>query len=115
LALKVVGSVHEGFFINTNKSGTFQQYTIIDADLASKVRQGITCRVNTYQLQIPSNMSTEEAASLPLAIATAAISMYNGGGDLELSKPWTAEGKNKYAGKPFVVYGGSSSVGQAGE
>jgi hypothetical protein len=37
-ALRVVDSVHEGFFINTNKSGTFQQYAIIDADLAAKVR-----------------------------------------------------------------------------
>jgi hypothetical protein len=40
--------------------------------------------------------------------------MYNGSGGLELSEPWTAEGKNKYAGKPFVVCAASTSVGQFG-
>jgi NADPH:quinone reductase-like Zn-dependent oxidoreductase len=64
--------------------------------------------------QIPSNVSTDAAASIPLGLATAAIAMYNASGGLELSAPWTAEGKNKYAGQPLVVHAGSTSVGQFG-
>jgi NADPH:quinone reductase-like Zn-dependent oxidoreductase len=30
-------SVHEGFFTDTSRSGTFQQYTLVPADLAAKV------------------------------------------------------------------------------
>jgi NADPH:quinone reductase-like Zn-dependent oxidoreductase len=66
--------------------------------------------------QIPSNVSTDEAASIPLALATAAIGLYNGGSaGLGLAEPWTAEGKGKYAGKPFVISAASTSVGQLGK
>jgi hypothetical protein len=41
--------------------------------------------------------------------------MYNEGSDtLGLTPPWTAGGKNKYAGQPFVVCAASTSVGQFG-
>ena len=36
------------------------------------------------------------------------------GGSLQLTPPWVEGGLNKYAGQPFVVLGGSSSVGQFG-
>ena len=36
------------------------------------------------------------------------------GGSLELTPPWVEGGLDKYAGQPFVVLGGSSSVGQFG-
>jgi NADPH:quinone reductase-like Zn-dependent oxidoreductase len=71
-------------------------------------------QAETELVQIPSNISTEEAASIPLGLATAAIAMYNESGGLELTEPWTTEGKNKYAGKPFVVCAASTSVGQFG-
>jgi NADPH:quinone reductase-like Zn-dependent oxidoreductase len=66
--------------------------------------------------KIPDNVSTEEAASIPLALVTTAISLYSGGsGGLGLAEPWTAEGKGKYTGQPFFIFAGSSSVGQLGE
>jgi NADPH:quinone reductase-like Zn-dependent oxidoreductase len=71
-------------------------------------------QAETELVQIPSNISTEEAASIPLGLATAAIAMYNESGGLELTEPWTTEGKNKYAGKPFIVCAASTSVGQFG-
>jgi NADPH:quinone reductase-like Zn-dependent oxidoreductase len=67
-------------------------------------------------VQIPSNVSTEEAASIPLALVTAAIGLYNGGNaGIGLTAPWTPEGKGKYAGKPFVISAASTSVGQLGK
>jgi D-arabinose 1-dehydrogenase-like Zn-dependent alcohol dehydrogenase len=43
------------------------------------------------------------------------MAMYNEGSDtLGLIPPWTAGGKNKYAGQPFVVCAASTSVGQFG-
>jgi NADPH:quinone reductase-like Zn-dependent oxidoreductase len=75
------------------------------------VRKG---QAETELVQIPSNISTEEAASIPLGLVTAAIAMYNESGGLELTEPWTTEGKDKYAGKPFVVCAALTSVGQFG-
>jgi NADPH:quinone reductase-like Zn-dependent oxidoreductase len=68
--------------------------------------------------KIPDNISTDEAASVPLGVATAFLGMYNKkketmGGGAELVTFW--ENPNSYAGQPFVVFGGSTSVGQYGE
>jgi NADPH:quinone reductase-like Zn-dependent oxidoreductase len=65
--------------------------------------------------QIPSDISTDAAASVPLGLMTAALAMYNEGSDsLGLTPPWVAGGKNKYADQPFVVCAASTSVGQFG-
>ncbi|KAI0955563.1 hypothetical protein AcV7_006193 [Taiwanofungus camphoratus] len=56
-----------------NRQAAFQQYTIVHADVTAR---------------IPHNISFEQAATVPIGLATAAL------------------------GKPFVVFGGSSSVGQ---
>ena len=113
-------SFHQGFF--TNRLGTFQEYTIIRADIAAKVCIFDTHSVLTYteiaSLKIPSNLTFDQAASIPLGLATAAIGLYaptwaNGGANL--TPPWHPEGKGKFAGQPIVIFGGSSSVGQYGK
>jgi NADPH:quinone reductase-like Zn-dependent oxidoreductase len=110
-------SLHLGWF-RTKRLAAFQQYTAISADLVAKVLSSSYMpmhEMSDVSLQIPANISFEEAASIPLGISTAAMGLYNKGGlGLGLTEPWTAEGKNKYAGKPFVIYGASTSVGQFG-
>ncbi|KIJ44824.1 hypothetical protein M422DRAFT_47183 [Sphaerobolus stellatus SS14] len=70
---------HEGDF-NT-KVGTFQQYTIVFSEFVAK---------------IPSNLSFDQVASIPLCIMTAAVGYYleTGAG---LQAPWDG-GKDKYNG-----------------
>jgi NADPH:quinone reductase-like Zn-dependent oxidoreductase len=68
--------------------------------------------------KIPDNVSTDEASSIPLAIATAFLALYNKrkdgqGGGAELVPFW--ENPKAHAGQPFVVFGGSTSVGQYGK
>ena len=50
-------------------------------------------------------------------VATAAFPLYNESKEApsaHLLPPWQAGGRGKYAGKPFLVFGGSSAVGQFG-
>ncbi|KII89444.1 hypothetical protein PLICRDRAFT_53870 [Plicaturopsis crispa FD-325 SS-3] len=87
--------VHQGYF--TNDKATFQQYTVVPAEIVAK---------------LPENVSFEEAASVPLGLATAAVGLYNSRDDgAGLEYPWES-GRGKYAGQSFFVAGGSSSVGQ---
>ncbi|KIJ54532.1 hypothetical protein M422DRAFT_41802 [Sphaerobolus stellatus SS14] len=87
---------HQGYF--TNATATFQQYTTVPAEIAAK---------------LPSNLSFDQAASIPLGLATAAVGFYHshekqGAG---LQAPWEG-GEGKYTGQGVVIFGGSSSVGQ---
>ncbi|KIJ54533.1 hypothetical protein M422DRAFT_24482 [Sphaerobolus stellatus SS14] len=87
---------HQGYFTNT--TATFQQYTTVPAEIVAK---------------LPSNLSFDQAASIPLGIATPAVGFYHshekqGAG---LQAPWEG-GEGKYAGQAIVIFGGSSSVGQ---
>lgn len=88
----------QGYFNNTH--ATFQQYTIVPAEVVAK---------------IPDNITTDEAASIPLGLATAALALYNREvektASVGLVAPWEEGGAGKYKG-PFVVFGGASSVGQ---
>ncbi|EJD07075.1 GroES-like protein [Fomitiporia mediterranea MF3/22] len=89
--------VHQGYF--TNDKATFQQYTIVPAEITAK---------------LPPDISFDEAASVPLGLATAAVGLY---GDrptgVQKYKPaWEDGGEGLYRGKPIVVFGGSTSVGQ---
>ncbi|VDC07629.1 unnamed protein product [Peniophora sp. CBMAI 1063] len=89
--------------------GTFQELTIADAVRIAR---------------IPAGMSYEQAATVPLAFATAAIGAYkprserllvhnkHDVGGAGLTPPWEAKGRGKYAGKPALIMSGSSSVGQ---
>jgi NADPH:quinone reductase-like Zn-dependent oxidoreductase len=63
--------------------------------------------------QIPSNISFDEAASIPLGLATAALGLFGprAEGLQSFIPPWSG-GEGKYANQPIVIFGGSSSVGQ---
>ncbi|KAH9906118.1 GroES-like protein [Epithele typhae] len=64
--------------------------------------------------KIPDSMSFEDAATVPLGFATAVTGMWapEGPTSIGLPAPWEEGGTTKYAGKPAVIVGGSSSVGQ---
>lgn len=68
-------------------------------------------------MKIPENISFDQAASIPLGLATVFTGIWNK--DPEASSvgfpaPWEAGGETKFAGKPAFILGGSSSVGQYG-
>ncbi|KAF7978888.1 hypothetical protein HWV62_44389 [Athelia sp. TMB] len=99
---QVVGS---GFW--SPKQAAFQQYTVLNAKYAAKVMPSCIGRST-----LPESVSAEQASSLPIGLTTAAVGLYQkanlGAG---LTAPWEQGGKGKYAGKPFIALGGSSSVG----
>ncbi|KAI0760987.1 GroES-like protein [Trametes elegans] len=87
----------QGWF--SNDKATFQQYTIVPAEITAK---------------IPDNISFEQAASIPLGLATVVTGTYNHNPQaktISIAAPWEG-GAGKYAGKPAFIVGGSSSVGQ---
>jgi len=90
--------LNQGWFRENDKSA-FQQYTICPAEIVAK---------------IPAHLSFTEAASIPLGLATAVVGFFNPVNEtgIGLTPFWAADGKTKYANKPIVVFGGSSSVGQ---
>ncbi|KAH9918189.1 GroES-like protein [Epithele typhae] len=63
---------------------------------------------------IPENVTFAEAVSVPLGLATAITPLYapEGPDSLGLPAPWEPEGTTKFAGKPALIVGGSTSVGQ---
>jgi len=76
-----------------------QEYTLVYADLAAK---------------LPPTMSTLEAASIPLALATAAQGYAipfpsEGRGGAGLKGFWEDDAKGYYSGKPMLVLGGASA------
>ncbi|EJF58192.1 GroES-like protein [Dichomitus squalens] len=88
----------QGWF--TNDKATFQQYTIVPAEITAK---------------IPENISFDQAASVPLGLATVTTGLWNHHPDAKsasLVAPYEEGGETTYAGKPAVILGGSSSVGQ---
>ncbi|KAF7789621.1 hypothetical protein EIP86_000567 [Pleurotus ostreatoroseus] len=81
----------------------FQQYNLAPADLCVKV---------------PSNLTLDQAASVPQAFDTALIGLYchpenNGGANL--TPFWRDGGRGKYAEQPILVLGGSASISQPGK
>ncbi|KAJ7708815.1 chaperonin 10-like protein [Mycena rosella] len=86
------------------KTSSFQEYALVDANLTAK---------------IPETMSSLEASAIPLALATAALGLgqefpdvvsQRGGAGL---KPFWEEGaEGYYTGKPILILGGASMVGQ---
>ncbi|CCM07171.1 uncharacterized protein FIBRA_09510 [Fibroporia radiculosa] len=89
---------------NVSEGASFQQYALATANLTAKVR-----RYSRLAL-----LSFEEAASIPLGITTAAIGLYSKVGGAGLFPPWEEGGRGLYRGKPIVVFGVASSVGQFG-
>ncbi|KAH9885811.1 GroES-like protein [Cubamyces lactineus] len=84
------------------RSATFQQYAVVPADLTAT---------------IPDNITFEQAATLPLALATDVLALYNQSAaaeniSLRLKPVWEPEGATAYAGTPAFIVGGASSLGQ---
>lgn len=69
--------------------------------------------------QVPSNVTLDEASTVPLALATGALALYDSKhpprGGFALTPPWGADGREKYAGEPIIIVGGARSVGQFGK
>ncbi|KAI0760964.1 GroES-like protein [Trametes elegans] len=83
-----------------NPKAAFQQYAAVPADLAAK---------------IPDNISFDQAASIPVALATFVTGTYNHhpqGKTINIPAPWEEGGTTAHAGKPALILGGASSVGQ---
>ncbi|KAH7903809.1 chaperonin 10-like protein [Hygrophoropsis aurantiaca] len=78
-----------------NRKATFQQYVVVPAEIASK---------------LPSNISFDQAASLPVCVATTVIALYSKAG-IGYQVPWDG-GRGKYTSQPILVIGGATSVGQ---
>ncbi len=79
---------------NTSAKGAFQEYTVALAHMASP---------------IPSTISYESAAVLPLGLSTAACGLFQKD-QLALQHP-SPSGSPKSFGKTLLVWGGSTSVG----
>ncbi|KAI0080785.1 GroES-like protein [Panus rudis PR-1116 ss-1] len=83
--------------------GSYQQYAVMGADITFK---------------IPPNISFDQAATIPIGLATAVNGLYgdftpqeerSGAG---LTPFWREGGRGMYADQPILIFGGSSSVGQ---
>ncbi|KAF9463951.1 chaperonin 10-like protein [Collybia nuda] len=88
------------FFQGTfeNKGAGFQQFTIATAATTAK---------------IPKGLSYEEASTIPLGLTTAYLGFYNSVPyGIGLANPLESSGRGIFSGKPVVILGGSSSVGQ---
>ncbi|KAI0052284.1 GroES-like protein [Auriscalpium vulgare] len=94
--------MYQGWWTAADR-GTLQQYGLADAARIAK---------------IPDTISFDEAATVPLGLATAVLGLYGkrdsltvtGGGRTGLTVPWEPAGRGAYSG-PAVVIGGASSVG----
>ncbi|PCH39327.1 GroES-like protein [Wolfiporia cocos MD-104 SS10] len=85
--------------IGNNEFSGFQQYALAYADVTAK---------------IANSLSFDQASTIPLGLATAALGLFNPGksNSAGLHPPWEANGSGRYAGQPIVIFGGASSVGQ---
>ncbi|EJF64036.1 GroES-like protein [Dichomitus squalens LYAD-421 SS1] len=81
-----------------NDEAPYQQYTLVSAILTAKLPDGI---------------SFDAAATVPTALATAAVALYNQPGGPQYTPPWAEGGRGKYAGQPLVITGGATVVGSA--
>ncbi|TBU25010.1 GroES-like protein [Dichomitus squalens] len=91
--------VFQGWF--SNPYATFQQYCLVPAPVTTKIPEGI---------------SFDQAASIPLGLATVVLALWDHNPRTEksirLTPPWEEGGLTQYAGKPAFIIGGASSVGQ---
>ena len=89
---RVIGTT-SGFATKLHEEKAFQEYTILQTNLAS---------------EIPDSISFEQAVVLPLAIATAASGLFN---DDFLALQLPTVPAQKPTGSVLLVWGGASSVG----
>ena len=82
------------FHVMMTPHGAFAEYAIAPA--------------NTV-FALPSAVSYEEAATIPLAAYTSAVALFN---RLEFPSPWDAKSKRDSDGKrPIIIYGASTAIG----
>ncbi|OCH88657.1 GroES-like protein [Obba rivulosa] len=82
-----------------NSASAFQQYALAEVHLTAK---------------LPSKVTFDQAASIPCGLNTAALGLFTHNITLDgadLYPPWREGGRGKYAGKPIMIFGGSSCVG----
>ncbi|KAI0787295.1 GroES-like protein [Fomes fomentarius] len=85
---------------NFKLQGTFQEYSLEPAESVVK---------------IPDNITFDQAASIPLCLATAVTGLWSHHREAQsvnFLAPWEEGGTTKYAGQAAFIVGGSSSVGQ---
>ncbi len=66
---------------------------------------------------MPATLGFEEAATVLTALAGAVLPLCNqddGASSVRLTPPWLEDGRQKYAGKPTLILGGATAVGQYG-
>ncbi|TCD62492.1 hypothetical protein EIP91_006813 [Steccherinum ochraceum] len=68
--------------------------------------------VKMIAAKVPDNITLDQAATIPSGLAAAAVALYNTDNGIGLVAPWTEGGRGKYRAQPFVLFGGSTSVGQ---
>ncbi|KAM0280567.1 hypothetical protein ACHAQH_004012 [Verticillium albo-atrum] len=84
------------FHVMMTPNGAFAEYAIAPA--------------NTV-FALPSSVSYEEGATLPLAAYTSAVALFD---QLEFPSPWDAEARRSGEGKkkrPIIIYGASTAIG----
>lgn len=65
--------------------------------------------------KIPTNITFDEAATIPTVLTAAYVGLYNQvPHGLGFDSPVSKDARGKYAGIPIVITGGTSSVGQKG-
>jgi len=90
--------LYEGSY--ENHLATYQEYSIIAARFAAK---------------IPTNVSFDQAATVPVGLATAAIALYGAqseGGGAGYIPPFEESDHGKYSNEPLFIVGGSTTIGQ---
>ncbi|KAH9898242.1 GroES-like protein [Cubamyces lactineus] len=89
-------------------------YDAVKHTMHGTFRQFVTFPLDTI-LKMPSNLTFEEASTVPSGLIAAAFPLYNqaeAAASVRLTAPWEEGGLGKYAGKPIFILGGSSSIGQ---
>ncbi|TCD60664.1 hypothetical protein EIP91_009724 [Steccherinum ochraceum] len=84
----------------TNRLAAYKQYTVASAETVAK---------------LPDNVSFDQAATIPIVAGASWAGLYGKKqqlGGAQLTPPWEEGGLGKYAGQPFLLFGGASSVGQ---
>lgn len=116
--LMIVVRLTQGAF--QNKMNAFQQYALAYASsLAKVILIGLRIRVFKFVAdllrQIPETISYDEASTLPVALATAYVGLYNKAPyGLGFTPPTSAATQGIYSGVPIIIVGGTTSVGQHG-
>ncbi|KAI9677234.1 MAG: hypothetical protein M1822_008183 [Bathelium mastoideum] len=89
---RIFGGVHGSNMLQPN-GGSFGEYLVAKGDMQGK---------------IPDGVSFEQACTMGVAIVTIGQSLYRG---LGLPLPIDEKGKQRLAGRPVLIYGGSGAMG----